>query len=341
MKTRLIYAAAMVFVLLTPMELWAQDPNLGTTDPVTVTMNGNQAVTADFTALSVAQSMTAHWLLDENTGSSATDIVAGHTATLVHNPSWGLAVANEDWLRMNYDGSKTQAIVIPTSVLRPQAGTVALWVKPQDTLGTQFVLGHILDGGNRISIYSVSGNLALGLGSDAARQVNIAPLVVGQLVHIVLTWNGISYAVYVNAEQTAVGTFEGLTALNTTMDIGNYGDPINRTLGFTGIIEDIRTYNRALQATEIGNLYYTKDIRQQKLVVFAVEGYSLDTATLPEGAKFESDVFSWRPWYNQRGDYQVRFTAAGGQTDRIMTVSVHDAPLANWYRQFLVHAGKL
>jgi hypothetical protein len=311
----------MVFVLLTPIELWAQDPNTGTTNPVIV-------------------AMTAHWLLDENTGSTATDIVAGHIATLINNPSWGLALADEGWLRMNYDASKTQAIVIPTRVLQPQAGTVALWVKPEDLSGMQYILGHVLDGVNRISLYSVSGNLALGLGSNAAQQVNIAPLVAGQLVHIALTWNGTSYAVYVNAEQKAVGTFEGLTALNATMDIGNDGDPADRTLGFTGIIEDIRTYNRALQATEIGNMYYTRDVRQQKLAEFAVGGYCTDTATLPAGAKFESEVFSWRPWYNQAGDYQVRFTAAG-KPDRIVTISVQAVQLKEWYRQFLVHTGKL
>jgi pimeloyl-ACP methyl ester carboxylesterase len=281
--------------------------------------------------------LTAHWLLDENTGSSATDTVAGRIAMLINNLSWGFAWADEDWVHLS---NQTQTITIPTSVLQPQVGTIAVWVAPDSLSGIQFILGHVFNNSNRINLYSVAGKLALGLGTNAALQTNIADLNVGQRVHIALTWNGTSYAVYVNAVQKAADTFEGLTALNTTMDIGNYGDPANRTLGFAGIIEDIRTYNRALQATEIQNLYYTKDVRQRKSAVFAVQGYSPVTTTLPAGAKFESGIFSWQPWYDQTGDYQIRFTAAG-QPDRIMTVSVHDIPLADWYRQFLVYMGKL
>jgi hypothetical protein len=301
-------------------------------------MNGNKSVTANFTALSMDQSMTAHWMLDENTGLTITDsTVAGRTAALINSPSWGYAWANEDWVSM---ANQTQAIAIPAAALNPQAGSVAVWVEPDSVTGTQFILGHIFNGSNRINLYSVAGKLALGLGSTAILQTNIADLTIGQTVHIALTWSGTSYAVYVNAVQKAAGTFEGLTALNTTLDIGNYGDPASRTLGFVGVIEDIRTYCRALTGTEIGNLYYTEDVGQQKPVVFAVQGYSPVTATMPAGAKFNSGTFSWQPWYNQSGDYLIRFTAAG-QPDRIMTVSVHDVPLKPWYRQFLVHTGKL
>jgi hypothetical protein len=317
----------------------------GTTNPVTVTMNGNKSVTANFTALSMDQSMTAHWMLDENAGTTVTDSTsAGRTAALINSPSWGYAWANEDWVSM---ANQTQAIAIPANALQPYAGSIAVWIEPDSITSTQFIFGHVFNSSNRINLYSVAGKLALGLGANAALQTNIADLTVGQAAHIALTWSGTTYAVYVNSVQRATGTFEGLTALNTTLDIGNYGDPANRTLGFIGVVEDIRTYCRALTALEIQRLYNTYDVYQQKTVTFTLpttdtlgQPISYQPVTLPAGAVYESGTFTWQPSYNQVGSYTIVFTASG-QPMRIMTVFVHDTPLVDWYRQFLVYKGKL
>jgi hypothetical protein len=315
----------------------------GATNPVTITLQGKKSVTANFT-LSFMAGMTAHWMLDDNTGQSPEDSVAGHIATLVNDPSWGYAWANEDWVCLT---NQTQAIAIPADVLQPQAGSIALWIEPDNLVGTQFILGHIVNSSNRINLYSVAGKLALGLGSIAALKTNIADLTIDQPVHIVLTWNGTSYAVYVDRIQKASGTFDGLNALNTTMDVGNYGNPANRTVGFVGVIEDIRTYSRALSASEIEGLYYTYDVYQQKSLNFQIQALDANglpvsyqpASKLPSGSKFESGTFSWQPWYDQKGTYRIRFTAAG-QPDRIITIFVHDAPITDWYKQFLINTGK-
>jgi uncharacterized repeat protein (TIGR02543 family) len=325
---------------------WTGDAT-GTANPVILTINGNKAVTANFTALSMDLSMTAHWMLDENTGTTVTDTgSSGRTAALINNPSWGFAWANEDWVSFD---NQTQAIAIPANALLPQAGSIAVWVEPDSLAGTQFILGHVFNSSNRINLYSVAGKLALGLGANAAIQSNIADLTVGQPVHIALTWNGTSYAVYVNAVLKATGVFEGLTALNTTMDIGNYGDPASRTVGFIGVVEDIRTYCRSLIALEIQRLYDTYDVYLQKSIEFSIQTtdtngqvvtYQPITAGMPSGSRFESGKFIWQPWYNQAGNYTIVFTATG-QPIRVVTVSVHDIPLTDWYRQFLIYTGKL
>jgi uncharacterized repeat protein (TIGR02543 family) len=318
----------------------------GTINPISITMNGNKVVTADFTALSMDLSMTAHWMLDENTGSTVTDSTsAGRTAALINNPSWGFPWANEDWINLD---NQTQAIAIPASALQPLAGSIAVWVEPDSLTGTQFILGHVFNSSNRINLYSVAGKLALGLGANAALQTNLAVLAVGQPAHIALTWNGTLYAVYVNAVLKATGTFEGLTALNTTIDVGNYGDPANRTVGFVGVVEDIRTYCRALSGLEIQRLYYTYDVYQQKSISFSIQTVDSNglpvtyqpVSVLPAGAIFESGIFSWQPWYNQAGNYSILFIATG-QPSRVVTIMVHDAALTDWYKQFLIYTDKL
>jgi uncharacterized repeat protein (TIGR02543 family) len=307
----------------------------GTTNPVTVTMDGNKTVTASFSILPMASCMTAHWMLDENTGATTTDI-SGYSASLINSPVWGYAWANEDWICLD---TQTQAIAIPADAIQAQAGSIALWIEPDDLSGTQFILGHVFNSSNRINLYSVAGKLALGLGSNVALQTNLEDLTVGQPAHIVLTWNGTAYAVYVDTVLKASGTFEGLTALNSTIDVGNYGDPASRTVGFIGVVEDIRTYCRALTGLEINRLYYTYDVYQQKSITFSLPD-TYQSTLLPAGATFQNGVFTWQPWYNQVGNYTIVFTATGYPI-RIITITVHEAAMTDWYRQFLIYTQKL
>jgi uncharacterized repeat protein (TIGR02543 family) len=325
---------------------WTGDAT-GTTNPVTVTMNANKSVTANFTQLTLANGLTAHWLLDENTGIAAMDCTAAQlSANLVGTPSWGFGWADEDWVALN---STTQALAIPATTVTPQAGSIVIWLEPQDLAGTKFILGHVYNSANRLSLYTVAGKLAVGLGSNAALLADIATLTTGQPVHIALTWNGTAYAVFVNSQQKAAGTFSGITALNSTIDIGNYGDPASRTLGIIGNLDDVRTYSRALSAAEVASLYQTYDAKQHKTVEFTLSATTAQgvpivytAASLPTGAQFNAatQTLTWQPWYNQSGNHTLRFTAAG-QPDRIVTVSVHTITLANWYKNFLIQQGKL
>ena len=55
-----------------------------------------------------------------------------------------------------------------------------------------------------------------------------------------------------NGEELASGTYTGLTALNTIMDIGNDGNPVSGNQeAFAGLLDEARLYNRALERAEI------------------------------------------------------------------------------------------
>lgn len=203
----------------------------------------------------------------------------------------------------------------------------------------KFIFGHVLNNANRLSLYTVAGSLAVGLGSNATLKTNITPLSLNQPVHLALSWEGTAYAVYVNGVQKAAGTFSGLTALNTFIDIGNYGDPAFRSLGFAGKIDDIRTYNRALAAEEIDALYLTHDVRQGKELQFTVNAVNAQgipivyqASAMPAGASFDAATQSvrWTPWHNQLGLFSFRFTSTG-QPEKVVNVEVHPSSMTSWY----------
>jgi len=164
-------------------------------------------------------------------------------------------------------------------------------------------------------------------------------LSIGQPTHLALTWNKTNYAIYINSQKRSDGVFSGLTGLNSRIDIGNYGDPAYRTLGFMGNIDDIRTYNRSLTADEIDTLYLTHNIRQGKELAFTVNGVDAQgkaivyqPESLPKGVTFDPNTqqVRWTPWHNQIGTHTIRFTATG-QPEKTVTVEVKPADNEGWY----------
>jgi plastocyanin len=318
----------------------------GTATSVTLVMNSNKAVTATFELIPGIEPV-AHWVFDEPYRSTAADIVSGQSALLVNDPAWGEGWAGEHFVRLD---SGRQAVQIPLGQCNSAAGTITLWVLPENSNGTQVLFSHGLIGAaNSILLYQNAGRLAVGVGD--AHQDNIATLTVGQMHHVAVTWNGTSYAVTVNGLQEAAGTFGGLTQLNDFAKVGNYSDPAtyDSTPGFRGIIDDVQLYSQSLSTAQINALFLAYTVRENRSLTFVISGQDLSgnpivytAQNLPQGAVFDSQTqtFAWRPaLYRAAGRYPLTFTAAG-QPDQTVTVSVRDVTLAGWYEQFLTRSGK-
>ena len=291
-------------------------------------------------------SLTGHWRFNDYSQTLAMDSSGyQHTASLIGNPACGRSwtAGNEEYIQTT---SSNQAVMIPAAAITPEAGTIAFWATPEETAGLQFLVGHVLDSSNRISLLSINGHLAVGLGTESLIEQDIATLSADEPAYIALTWNNGRYNVYINGQLETAGTYSGLSQLNSSFDIGNYGDPSSRTAGFRGIIEDIRTYSRSLSAAEVSRLYQTYDINENQSLTIDVTGadsqISYTPVSLPAGASFdvETQTFFWNPWYNQLGDYTILFDA-DGQDSKEITISVQETPLQPWYENWLIYNGKL
>lgn len=307
--------------------------------------------------------LAGHWLFERPYMAEVANETGGQPAQLIGEPEWGEGWAAEYFVRLN---SGKQAVQIPLSGCSAEAGTIALWVQPEaassvaNPSALQVLFGHAVSSdANRITLYTVEstdgdGNtihkLAIGLGDNAALSDNIAQLIPGRLYHIALTWDGTTYAVFVDGLQQDTGTFSGLTHLEAFADVGNLGTDSGRAYasGFCGIVDEIQLYRRALNAEEITRLFLTHTAKENRLIEFAV--YGTDDAgspiyytakNLPAGATFDAQkqTFFWRPaLYQSAGNYEIVF-AADGYPDQKITVSVQDTELAGWYIKFLESRG--
>lgn len=206
-------------------ENWT-DNATGTTNPVTITMDSNKIVTANFTSDSLS--------IDDLLSSAVTSQLFEQT----------------------FDATNTYQ-TLSTAGWNLSANTITLWANPGNLSGSHYIFGHTTPGawGNRIQIYLRDSTLSLGLGDTHSLQTNLATLQTDQWYFISLSWNGINYTVKVNDQIVGSGTYTGLTALEPFADIGNNGMVTDRTEPFVGIIDDVRVYNRALSNTETNAIY--------------------------------------------------------------------------------------
>ncbi|MEJ5260058.1 MAG: LamG-like jellyroll fold domain-containing protein [Anaerohalosphaeraceae bacterium] len=290
--------------------------------------------------------MTGLWLLDDYGTESTADVIGKRQAVLVGRPKWGRSWAEEDYLLFE---NRNQALQIPSETFTPQAGTISLWLAPSSESGAQYLLGHTFNSGNRIALLTINGKLAVSLGDTPLLRQNIATLENSRMAHVVLTWNEGQYAVYLNGQQRAEGTYSGLSQLRSTFDVGNYGDPALRIVGFLGLIDEVRTYNTALTENEVRRLYQTYLVKENRRLAFQVQAADENgnkvpyrASNLPSGAVFDpkTQTFTWRPWYRQAGEYNIEFNADGLPSETV-TVTVQEVQLQNWYQTLLESAGLL
>jgi hypothetical protein len=201
------------------------------------------------------------WKFDGGSGNTAVDW-SGHDN---HGSLTGTALS---WMpddgmiggALSFDGtaSNTNYVEISTADISLTAGTIAMWSKlrpnPQSP-ATRYFFGHttIPAWNDRMQLYMDNSDtmLDLGLGDSHAIHTDIMSLTTETWYHVALTWDGGNYAVYVNGEQKANGSYTDLATLNTVADIGNDGNPGDRSEAFNGLLDNVRIYDYALSQAEI------------------------------------------------------------------------------------------
>jgi hypothetical protein len=323
------------------------DPNLNRARLFTSTHSEDVAYTlkADFIQDEAiyTSNLVGDWMFDEYSGLEAKDSSCkGNTATLVNGPAW---TGQGD---LSFDGND-DAVEISTADLDADQGTISLWAYAQDFSSKQYLFSHSNQGTtNKIQLYVLAGILCLELGDSGCINWNEI-LDLQTLYHIALTWDGTTYAVYVNGVKKESSSYSGLTSLNTLAYIGNDGN--SRSNAFNGVIDNVKIYNLALTADAISDIFFSEEVKENKSLAFVVSPmdgltYSVQNQQdLPAGAVFDpnSNTFTWKPWYDQAGGCEITFEGVDGseqvQDTLTITAVAEDIELSSWYEQWLRHLG--
>lgn len=201
-----------------------------------------------------------YWKFDEGAGASAADSSThGRTGTLSGAPAWSTAVAPTlipNAGSLSFDGSDDSVTIL--GGLSPNAYTLSAWVRPADTADRDILVRtdaagpmsqwseQIRISGGRFQHFLRDGDLRTVTGTTA--------IVPGIWYHVAaVATPGGSMVLYVNGEPEGtpltVGTPQG------GLDRYLIGAASNGFGPFSGLIDDVRIFDRALSAADILNFF--------------------------------------------------------------------------------------
>ncbi len=202
-----------------------------------------------------ATGMVSHWLLDENTGTTAIDFVGGNNATLNGSAAWAPTEGQVDGaVRLNGPGSYL-SVGNESNFDFTNAMTVACWIRP-DTFDATWQ-AFVCKGDYSWRLHRAGDTNFLNFACNGLSQLDVTGTTNindGQWHHVVGVYDGANLYIYVD------GNLDGSIASTGLID--NTGDPVqigsNASMSgreFKGLMDDVCIYNRALTAEEIGALY--------------------------------------------------------------------------------------
>ena len=218
--------------------------------------------------LPIANGLVAHWRLDEVSGTIARDTtINAINGTWVNSPTYGndrpQALAFADVGSLSFNGS-TQYVTMGTPTQLPAGGTsktLCAWAKATSLSGNQFIASYGSSSTNSAMLIGLEGNTLDGGGYNNDLQVPNA--VSDNNWHFyALTYDSTSHTetLYLDGAAQASSSQNILNLQPAQAFMGqlvndqhvNPGSP--GAFPWTGNIDDVRIYNRALSASEVAAL---------------------------------------------------------------------------------------
>gem|GEM_PF-2609465 len=234
------------------IRLTAGDGDLITIDDLVVTVGDT-----------LSQGLIAHWDFDEGSGSSAADITGNGHAGTIQGASFSDARIGSYSLR--FDGNNDYVDLDTMDVLPVGSGlTISTWIKADD-FGTSD--GRIVSKATgtstsshwwMLSTVKKSGKyrLRFRLKADGSTSTLIASsgdLSAGQWVHATVTYDGFKMRIYMDGVLVGSTNKSGSINLDPNVGVRIGGNPVGGK-HFDGRIDDVRIYNRALDASQVQDL---------------------------------------------------------------------------------------
>ncbi len=187
----------------------------------------------------------AYWKLDETEGSIAADSIADSHGILYGDPVWEPNDGIVD-SALRFDGINDY--VSTPFVLNPTDGSFSVFAWVKGGAPGQVVLSQ-MGGANWLCADSSEGNLMTelkGTGRNAAELLSQTIITDGDWHRIGFVWDGSYRTLYVDDIAVAEDTQDNLEGSNNDLYIGTGKAKEPGTL-WSGLIDDVRIYNRAVR----------------------------------------------------------------------------------------------
>ncbi len=207
----------------------------------------------------VTSGLIGRWGLDEATGTVAYDMSGnGNDGVLTNNPTRATSTC---WVGycLDLNGTNNYVYVTNGGIFDLAKFSWTVWIKPSWVSGVPsynpavVALRNILN--TRMSMHIRSNYSNLDLWNGSSLQSFPYTFQPDDWYHIVFTYNSGVATIYING--VAIGS-NSFTQGSTTLLPLYIGSSDGTAEYFNGSIDDVRIYNRTLTATEVKNLYESK-----------------------------------------------------------------------------------
>jgi len=202
------------------------------------------------------RNLVGYWKFDEGSGTTLRDSSGkGNGATIASAVNWISAAASLPSLKftnaaaINFNGTGHAAVGTPTLPATNAVQSITFWLNLKSTAGEQYIVCLWNQSQNAISLGIRLGQLtAWKWGPN--NLVAMAPPSLNSWHHVAYTFDGTTHRLYLDGGTPVTSTIAPNDAVVTRAEISAYNGG-----GFlNGQMDDLRIYNVALTATQIGNL---------------------------------------------------------------------------------------
>lgn len=200
--------------------------------------------------------LVGYWAFDEGTGTKAGDSSGNKNTGTIASAGW---TDGKHGKALDCDGSQNVDI---TDTALTGTFTMSYWYKTSDNGQTGIIIGEDSGGsGGGPKIGIVTNQLFFRLVSSSDNSV--AAPAINQWHHIVLTRDG-SDKVDLYVDGGSAQRLFSNAAQSGTYTVSNLSTNGDTSQDFTGSIDDIRIYNRALSASDVQKLYQSGSVKINK-----------------------------------------------------------------------------
>jgi len=207
----------------------------------------------------MTRGLVGYWSMDEGSGQTAFDASGnsnngrlGSSSTAdVSDPKWS---KGKNGGGMSFDGKDDYVDILTPSILKPttQYLTIEAWIKPQNLTGSHFAVTEAWCTDFRIGTNGSKAEAFIWTSDDAENVQSNTSLSTNNWYHIVMTYDNLTLKLYLNGKFENSGIEDGPVGnIETYIYIGSNKAGCGNAYPFSGSIDDVRIYNRALSAEEV------------------------------------------------------------------------------------------